>query len=228
MRFSFIGFVLIAIFVSCSSNVEKFDKVKIVVDSSQNNLSLYDTFREISNEKMRFILRGDSTFEFIYINRSDDPNSLYFSTNGIIKKSKDTLILNSNDDKIAHKNVILTYDTIKNSPYSKFTFRDIFEDSIGAWSVIYPDGKTRINSFDKGADIFRWQGNMAVNKYLDFNFSGYPIFRYFAPDSNVYNVKIKLLPQYIPDYFNRTIILQKNDSLIWNYKNGKRVFVRKR
>jgi len=217
--------LLFELAVSCKSKTT--EKSNPIVANKPNSNLISNIYISVENHKCRFILNEDMTFNYISIKENDILRLDYFTTNGSWKNLGDTIILESRNDSIDHKPAIMTYDTINNNGYSIFNFSDIYQDSIASWEVLYPDGKRMSNgTTDQGAAIYQWEENMKKNKFVEFDFSGYPNFRYFPPDSNVYKVNIKLLPKYIPDYFKNTILIRKNDTLIWNTKSESRFFVR--
>lgn len=158
-------------------------------------------------------LRNDGTFEFTQINPNpylhpfEHPDQYYFTTIGSWTNDKNKLTFNSFKDSISDrqpeiifsKEITKPIDTSRPSPMfldsdaSRFTFYDIFGDTVNILFVQSPDSNG-YSALHRTMELADWPTSYADT--ISFYFYGYRPYTFTRTDKVRREIGIKLYPEY--------------------------------
>ena len=171
------------------------------------------------SSKTSMEVKNDGTFEFTQINPNpylhpfEHPDEYYFTTFGTWTAEKKTLTFNSFKDSIADrqpeiifsKEITRPIDKPRPSPMfldsdgSRFTFYDIFGDTVNILFVQSPDSN-RYSALHRTMELADWPASYADT--VEFYFYGYKPFTFIRTDKVRREIGIKLYPEYRYSVFN--------------------------
>ncbi len=162
--------------------------------------------------KTSFEFRNDGTFEFHqmysnpYLHPFDHPNENFFTTTGAWEKTGLKVVINSNRDSMISKAAEIVsmidlqtpVDTVVNLDgkrealrYSRFTFYDIYNDTVNVLYAKSPDGNS-MSLLHRSMKVVDWP--LSGNDTIEFHFFGYSPFAYVRPDNERRAISVRLFP----------------------------------
>ncbi len=202
--------------------------VTIISYGETDTLAVY-AFK--NNPQTRLILRTDSTFEFIgmqkdpYLFVNDHIDERFFITTGRWQKHSNKLFLTSYTDSIVYNLSEIKVDTSRQKEVSVIRFYNIYNDSVGAGWYTLADGTTVIAG-TRNRRLYRLEIDFPKDKCVITEFYGYGKWEYCPNFKGNYDITVKLRPAYKPGYFEKTKFLMKEDTLIQSKKKLKNVFIK--
>lgn len=195
---------------------------------SQKNIIGAYSLKDIP--KTQLTINKDSTFKFVRINpnpyliveyRHDDH---FFITQGKWELSKKKeLVLTSGSDSLIYPLVKVDFDTSKKLEYSSIKFLDIYNDSVGFGSIIYPDSEISSNT-DAHELLYSWEIDFRKIDSAEFVFYGYKHWRIVSKNGRNENITVHLTPEYRPAYFQDAKFKIKHNRIIQKTNNEKYIF----
>ena len=177
--------------------------------------------------KSTLTIEKDGTFEFVRINPNpylhpfEHPDEYYFKTRGTWNLGGNIIKLRGSSDSVTNPIAEIIERTEVSDTTTTFEFQDEYEDPVSILFVQYSDSLSIMA-------LHRSLGPTFTNPFperdtLTFYFYGYRPWSFTRTEETNENIKVKLKPEFKPDYFDSLYLMVRPNSI----GTGKGKFLRK-